>query len=971
MKRNTKRFLALGLAVLLAGSPVAHVQAEEGEHVEIVEQSETSAVAVFNETTVKEEADVEEETAQEETVEEETVEEETLQEETVQEEIVEEEKTEETEKTDTVEETEESEEKELIYTSIDPVFTTIAENLFAYRSETFAVEDNLVEKESTERKTYAITINATSNMYAMGNAVVTEQEDGSYLLRMQQSRENRNYMAITEDQNAAINHTVNWYVSDTDYYYTIPIVDLRQPLYVCFSSTDKAIKGEFSNIVKLTFDVSSMEETNQRAASASDIHVLPAVLEEADYTSVDSALETIPEDLSIYTDDTVGAVIAAKNAVVRGYNKEKQEEVDKMAADIIEAVAALVMKDSIEESELKVNNTTPMFKILKAEIIKDENGRYVLAMTLNSKGYQHLFLGTYEQAVANGDNRENWISGELVNDKYCFMIPISGNETNIPIVSISNNKLKDYEDGKISLEQTFYPRQIIIDYSEKILTAGDFDCVNPLTITNEVTMFSVVSAALQTIGGPNSNNYEEILQLTMGSDSFDKIYIGSAESAAIATSVISIESRNASIPIRKNETGGSLLFDYLEKPTVMAFHSVKKDLWYERVLTVSKTNNTLVITPSDGNSGNKPDGSDVSGGNNNKPDGNENTIDQESGHVTDLSGGTIRVNNTTTLKDGTYTPDQFSWSGGTGRVGISCNKITVKNGQAYATIVFGSGSYSYIKANGSIYYGTNTGSTSTFVIPVALNKNNTIIGMTTAMSVAHEIRYNIFIYLAAAAQGEQAEVLNNQKLDEQAPVIAGLTYEEEIEMEYTEYVKLYRYENDILLLEIDMKTDTERELVEGETENLYEGNVVKYLIVPEDAEIPVGLEKNVVIIQKPVEKAYIADEEILSLLKEIGVDEEILLEGEKEEPDYKEIVKNKCNLAILSSDLLEEEDEETLLEVSERFATLQIPLFVDRMEDEEEEEAKLEWLKVYGVIFDCEEKANEIYEEKLAEIKAQ
>ena len=41
------------------------------------------------------------------------------------------------------------------------------------------------------------------------------------------------------------------------------------------------------------------------------------------------------------------------------------------------------------------------------------------------------------------------------------------------------------------------------------------------------------------------------------------------------------------------------------------------------------------------------------------------------------------------------------------------------------------------------------------------------------------------------------------------------------------------------------------------------------------------------------------------------------------------------------------------------------------MEDEEEEEAKLEWLKVYGVIFDCEEKANEIYEQKHAEIKAQ
>ena len=40
------------------------------------------------------------------------------------------------------------------------------------------------------------------------------------------------------------------------------------------------------------------------------------------------------------------------------------------------------------------------------------------------------------------------------------------------------------------------------------------------------------------------------------------------------------------------------------------------------------------------------------------------------------------------------------------------------------------------------------------------------------------------------------------------------------------------------------------------------------------------------------------------------------------------------------------------------------------MADEEKEEAKLEWLKVYGVLFDCEEKANEVYTEKLAELKA-
>ena len=716
------------------------------------------------------------------------------------------------------------------------------------------------------------------------------------------------------------------------------------------------------------------QENNQEEAAEEE---KKEEVEEADYTSVDAALESIPEDLTIYTEETVNAVIKAKEAVVRGYDKSRQEEVDRMAADIKDAVANLTKKVSVEESELTVNNLTAMFKIVKAEIIKNENGSYSLAITLNGKGYQNLFVGTYEQAVENGDNRANWIAGELVDGKYRFMIPINGSETSISVVSISNNKLQDYENGKSTLERAFYPRQMVIDYNKKTLTAGDFESLNSLTVTNEVKMFSVASAALKTVGGPNSNNYEEVLQLTMGSDSFDKIYVGSAENVATATSAISIENREASVVIRKNVTGGVTEFDYLDKPVVMSFHSVKKDTWYERAFTVSKKNNTLLITTVQENGDNKPGKDDTTGDNSGKPDG-DNKSDNESGHVTDLNGGTVRVDSSTTLKDGVYTPDQFSWSGGTGRVSISCDKITIKNGQAYATIVFSSGSYSYIKANGNIYYGANTGSTSTFVVPVQLNKNNTIIGMTTAMSTAHEITYNIFIYLAAAGSGEQGEALNNQKLDQKAPVIMGLTYEEEIEMEYTKYVKLYRYENDIMLLEIDMKTDTEREVLEEETDNLYEGNVVKYLIVPEDVEIPAGLDKNVIIIQRPLEKTYIADEDILELLKEnFEIDEELLMEGDAEDPDYKEIVKNKCNLAVLPSSVLEiekdskekKDEKEQLLDLSERFATLQIPVFVDRMADEEKEEAKLEWLKIYGVLFDCEEKANEVYTEKLTELQ--
>ena len=63
---------------------------------------------------------------------------------------------------------------------------------------------------------------------------------------------------------------------------------------------------------------------------------------DADYTAVDEAIASIPADLSIYTEESVAALNAAKDAVVRGKNITEQAEVDAMAKAINDAVAALV-----------------------------------------------------------------------------------------------------------------------------------------------------------------------------------------------------------------------------------------------------------------------------------------------------------------------------------------------------------------------------------------------------------------------------------------------------------------------------------------------------------------------------------------------------------------------------------------------------------------------------------------------------
>ena len=65
---------------------------------------------------------------------------------------------------------------------------------------------------------------------------------------------------------------------------------------------------------------------------------------------------------------------------------------------------------------------------------------------------------------------------------------------------------------------------------------------------------------------------------------------------------------------------------------------------------------------------------------------------------------------------------------------------------------------------------------------------------------------------------------------------------------------------------------------------------------------------------------------------------------------------------------LTDDDAALLCEVKDRLEMLGIPLFVDRSADEETEEGRLEWIKIYGVLFNCEAEANAAYEAALASI---
>ena len=455
----------------------------------------------------------------------------------------------------------------------------------------FTAADEVSVQADEEAKTHSIDVTVVnssgdvSGMYAMENAIITKQDDGTYLVKMYQKNKNRNYMALTRDVTAATQHRVDWYIADTDYYYTIPVANLTEPVYASFSYTRNVNKGAaWSNVQTITFDTSSMADTTEPAVDASGMNKQAAL----NYTAADAALASVPEDLSIYTDETAKAVTAAANALKGKYKAIQQSDVDTLVTALTDAVKALRKK----AVSLTVTNKTGMFNVTDAVLDNDK-----LIVTLHGTGYRYLYKGTYEEAVANGDNRDKWIAGDNSSGKWQFTIPVAEGETFVPIVAISHSYLTKYEQGKNSLERAFYPRQAVIDQNAATLVTGDYDHTKNLTVTNNVKMFKVDTASLETIGGPNSNNYKEILHLTMGSTSFDKVFIGSAVDAAAAETTTDITDQKADLTVKANAMGGEATVDYLEKEVIFSFHSVKNDSWYERVFNVNKTNGTLTITP--------------------------------------------------------------------------------------------------------------------------------------------------------------------------------------------------------------------------------------------------------------------------------------------------------------------------------------------------------------------------------------
>lgn len=192
--------------------------------------------------------------------------------------------------------------------------------------------------------------------------------------------------------------------------------------------------------------------------------------------------------------------------------------------------------------------------------------------------------------------------------------------------------------------------------------------------------------------------------------------------------------------------------------------------------------------------------------------------------------------------------------------------------------------------------------------------------------------------------------------------LPGLTYDHSMELSYAQEFNVDYYNDGYTLITI---------VDEGQ-----------YLLVPEGKEAPEGLDKNITVLQQPLDNIYLVATSAMDLFRAIGGIDNIRLSGTKENgwyiqeakdameaghmiyagkynaPDYELILNKGCDLAI----------ESTMIhhnpEVQEKLEQFGIPVMVERSSYEPHPLGRTEWMKLYAVLLGKEDVAEKAFKEQ-------
>ena len=217
-------------------------------------------------------------------------------------------------------------------------------------------------------------------------------------------------------------------------------------------------------------------------------------------------------------------------------------------------------------------------------------------------------------------------------------------------------------------------------------------------------------------------------------------------------------------------------------------------------------------------------------------------------------------------------------------------------------------------------------------------------------------------FLLVCACPVQAEEKENTYTE-----IEGLTFDHSMELTYAEQFSVDYYKDGYALITI---------AEEGQ-----------FLVVPEGKEAPEGLDKNITVIQKPVENIYLVATSAMNLfcaldgLDHISLsgtdadgwyiedarkaleDGRISFAGKYSAPDYELILDKQCGLAVESTMIYH------MPELKEKLEQFGIPVLVEHSSYESHPLGRTEWLKLYAVLLDKEEEAEKLFQEQAGKLE--
>lgn len=206
-----------------------------------------------------------------------------------------------------------------------------------------------------------------------------------------------------------------------------------------------------------------------------------------------------------------------------------------------------------------------------------------------------------------------------------------------------------------------------------------------------------------------------------------------------------------------------------------------------------------------------------------------------------------------------------------------------------------------------------------------------------------------------------------QAEEQEKTEIPGLTYDHSMELSYAQQFSVDYYSDGYVLITI--KEDGQ------------------FLVVPEGKEAPEGLNEDIAVIHKPVENIYLVATSAMNLFcaldgldhislsgtdadgwyieeaKKALEDGSISFAGKYSAPDYELILSRKCGLAVESTMIYHTP------EVKEKLEQFGIPVLVERSSYEPHPLGRTEWLKLYSVLLDKEEMAEELFEKQVDKLK--